>query len=562
MNQKLKNLSIRRKLTLSFGTIIFFCTIAAIIGALGIGSVFVSSRTLYTDYGQSQGNVNRMLADFKQNELLTNTLLVNTNPQGQETLLSALDANKAELLERFTESDELGYFNGLPDETLQEFELLLKQYFETQHSVVTLAVSGQKTQAIRLFTQSLMVEGEQVDNIIRQIILAQAQAGQSMLTALGRSTVRIMIVLAVFVFLSLIYSIVVSRKMSASIGQSVQGLLNGMDGLGSGDLGTRVEVLSQDDFGRIAESFNHTCQVLDGYVSHVNHTMAQIASGRLIYDDDLVFQGDFLTMQRSIMRMVEQQNQLIRVVQDTTGQVASASEQVSASAQSLAQGATEQAGSVQELSASFSVFSRQMSNAVGDAAVTTENAEQAGTLAKAADEKMQQMLSAMEEITASTRAMEQIAQSIDGIASQTNLLALNAAVEAARAGNAGKGFGVIADTVRHLALKSSEEAQATARLLQSTRDAVSTGKHLAADAAELLHDTSNASSQSVLSTAKVLDVLTGQFAALEQIHAGLDQISSVIQTNSAAAEESAAASEELQAQSTALEQHVSIFSLD
>lgn len=137
MSQTLKNLSIRQKLKLSFGTIILFCIIVAIIGALGIGSVFVNSRTLYTDFGQSQGSVNRMLADFKQNELLTNTLLVNTDPQGQETLLSALEANKTTLLERFSESNELGYFNSLSVETLQEFEVLLKQYFETQQSVVT-----------------------------------------------------------------------------------------------------------------------------------------------------------------------------------------------------------------------------------------------------------------------------------------------------------------------------------------------------------------------------------------------------------------------------------------
>lgn len=383
-----------------------------------------------------------------------------------------------------------------------------------------------------------------------------------MLVNLGHGTLRIMIILAICTLLALVYSIIISQKMSSSINQAVQGLLNGMEGLGAGKLGTRVDVLSQDDFGHIAETFNRTCQLLDGYVSHVNHTMSQIASGRLVYDDDLVFQGDFLTMQQSIMRMVQQQNQLIRLVQNTTEQVTSASEQVSASAQSLAQGSTEQSGSVQELTSSFSIFSQQMSAAVEDAAATSEKAEQAGKLTKAADEKMQQMLSAMDEINTASHEMEQIAHSIEGIASQTNLLALNAAVEAARAGSAGKGFGVIADTVRHLAIKSSEEAQKTSHLLQSALTAVSTGKDLASDAADLLHHTYTASRQSVQSTAKVLDVLTSQFSELEQIHTGLEQISAVIQANSAAAEESAAASEELYAQSTALEQHVRIFSLD
>lgn len=77
MHQKIKNLSIRLKLRLAFGTIIVLCMVAAVIGAFGIGTVFTSSRTLYNDFGQSQGTVNRLLADFKQNELLTGLLLLN-----------------------------------------------------------------------------------------------------------------------------------------------------------------------------------------------------------------------------------------------------------------------------------------------------------------------------------------------------------------------------------------------------------------------------------------------------------------------------------------------------
>jgi len=88
-----------------------------------------------------------------------------------------------------------------------------------------------------------------------------------------------------------------------------------------------------------------------------------------------------------------------------------------------------------------------------------------------------------------------------------------------------------------------------------------TGKQLAADAADLLRNTSAASSQSVQATAKVLDTLTNQFSALEQLHAALEQINAAIQTNSASAEESAAASQQLHAQSSALEQHVSVFTL-
>ena len=547
---------------LAFGTIILFCTVAALLGALGIGTVFTHSRTLYTDYGQAQGAVNRILAVFKQNELLTGSLLLNRDPQGQQQLLTALTANRTDLLDRLEAGDAAGYFDHLDPGDLLELESLLDTYFAAQAEVVEMVEDGSADDAVSRFTQELLVAGEAVNGMVQQIIAAQELAGQEMLNRLGATTSQVMILLGGFALFALIYSLVVTIRMSASIGQSVQGLMDGMESLRSGVLSTRIPVRSLDDLGRISQKFNETCEALDTCVSHVNATMEQVAVGRLVYDDTTVFQGDFLTMQQSIVRMIEQENQLIRLVQSTTEQVSSAAGQVSAAAQNLAQGATEQASSVEELSAAVSDFSTRMTAAVEDAAATSRKAGEAGNLTEQTNEKMDQMLEAMAQIYAASQEMGRVVQSIENIAFQTNLLALNAAVEAARAGSSGKGFAVIADTVRHLAIKSSEEAKETARLLQSTQNAVDLGRELAADAAGLLRDTAGAAEESAASTARVLSALTEQTAALEQIDSGLEQISAVIQNNSASSQESAAASQELHAQASELERHVRVFSLD
>lgn len=547
---------------LAFGTIILFCTVAALLGALGIGTVFTHSRTLYTDYGQAQGAANRILAVFKQNELLTGSLLLNRDPQGQQQLLTALTANRTDLLGRLETGDAAGYFDHLDPGDLLELESLLDTYFAAQAEVVEMVEDGSADDAVSRFTQELLVAGEAVDGMVQQIIAAQELAGQEMLNRLGATTSQVMILLGGFALFALIYSLVVTIRMSASIGQSVQGLMDGMESLRSGVLSTRIPVRSLDDLGRISQKFNETCEALDTCVSHVNATMEQVAAGRLVYDDTTVFQGDFLTMQQSIVRMIEQENQLIRLVQSTTEQVSSAAGQVSAAAQNLAQGATEQASSVEELSAAVSDFSTRMTAAVEDAAATSRKAGEAGELTEQTNEKMDQMLEAMAQIYAASQEMGRVVQSIENIAFQTNLLALNAAVEAARAGSSGKGFAVIADTVRHLAIKSSEEAKETARLLQSTQSAVDLGRELAADAAGLLRDTAGAAEESAASTALVLSALTEQTAALEQIDSGLEQISAVIQNNSASSQESAAASQELHAQASGLERHVRVFSLD
>ena len=477
-------------------------------------------------------------------------------------MLTALTANRADLLDRLEAGDAAGYFDHLDPGDLLELESLLATYFAAQAQVVQMVEDGSADDAVSRYTQDLLVAGEAVDGMVQQIIAAQDLAGQEMLSRLGATTAQVMILLGGFALFALIYSLVVTIRMSASIGQSVQGLMDGMESLRAGVLSTRIPVRSLDDLGRISQKFNETCETLDTCVSHVNATMEQVAAGRLVYDDTTVFQGDFLTMQQSIVRMIEQENQLIRLVQSTTEQVSSAAGQVSAAAQNLAQGATEQASSVEELSAAMSDFSTRMSAAVEDAAATSRKAGEAGNLTEQTNEKMDQMLEAMAQIYAASQEMGRVVQSIENIAFQTNLLALNAAVEAARAGSSGKGFAVIADTVRHLAIKSSEEAKETARLLQSTQSAVDLGRELPPDAAGLLRDTAGAAEESAASTARVLAALTEQTAALEQIDSGLEQISAVIQNNSASSQESAAASEQLHAQSSELERHVRVFSLD
>ena len=375
---------------------------------------------------------------------------------------------------------------------------------------------GSANDAVSRFTQELLVAGEAVDGMVQQIIAAQELAGQEMLSRLGATTSQVMILLGGFALFALAYSLIVTIRMSASIGQSVQGLMDGMESLRSGVLSTRIPVRSLDDLGRISQKFNETCETLDTCVSHVNATMEQVSS---------------------------------------------AAGQVSAASQNLAQGATEQASSVEELSAAVSEFSARMAAAVEDAAATSRKAGEAGTLTEQTNEKMDRMLEAMAQIYAASQEMGRVVQSIENIAFQTNLLALNAAVEAARAGSSGKGFAVIADTVRHLAIKSSEEAKETARLLQSTQNAVDPGRELAADAAGLLRDTAGVAEESAASTARVLSALTEQTAALEQIDSGLEQISAVIQNNSASSQESAAASEQLSGQAQMLKELVSRFQL-
>jgi methyl-accepting chemotaxis protein len=239
---------------------------------------------------------------------------------------------------------------------------------------------------------------------------------------------------------------------------------------------------------------------------------------------------------------------LIARLRGSVNQTVKAARQVSQAGQSLAEGASAQADSLQQTSASLEALSHMTQHNADHAQRSNELASEARAAADQGAEDVRVMDSAMAALKASNSDISKIIRTIDEIAFQTNILALNAAVEAARAGEAGMGFAVVADEVRNLAQRSAQAAKETAVKIEGALHNSVQGVEISAKVAEVLREIAGKTHQVNELAAQVATASREQIQGIQQINQAVGQVDRVTQSNAANSEESSSWADELTAQ--------------
>lgn len=554
----LKNIKIRSKL---FVIIIISALALSIVGIQGIGGLNKLSKGSEIIY-QDQLVPNQLFANLKANNLDIDTykfeLMVTKDNDRNETLQKHIKEKNEENSTLMEKIDQLKLMDNV-SKKYENFKTEYKKLQDISSEMLSLAVKNENDNAYDVYLKKMEPQRETANQLIEDIQTLNADNAKTIYQQDSKEAGSIITLLIIVIAAALVLSISIGLLMTRLITKPIKDIQALFAETEQGDFTVKGTYQSKDELGLLTSSFNKMVGGVRSIIETVGETSHQVASS----SQELSASADESTK---------------------------ASEYISTTIQELAVGSDQQVESVENsrtVIMGMTEFAGRISSNAEKAAATadqtakmslegTKAIDKVSTQMKSINETVVSLSEAFKHLTERSNEIGNITEVITSIAEQTNLLALNAAIEAARAGEQGKGFAVVADEVRKLAEQSARSAEQITRLItiiqndtKQTMNSVISATGEVKEGLVVVHEAGGAFQKIENSITEVVTQINDVTNLVKNLTAGASEIETAIsgvkevaetaaggtQTVSAATQEQLASMEEIAAASQILAQN-------
>lgn len=501
-------LTVGKKIILSFGTMLFLMLVIGILATNRLTYIEDKITNVVSSWLPGVERINNF--NYISEHLLTLTLrqtMTTDLPEKQQLEQEIEQTIKTanETLDSYAETIYL-------EEDQKNFDEL-KTKWESFLNSNELTLKSSKNKSKENFQQSMVIFDSMQNNLDALVKLNHngADKASTESTSAVKSTVTIIIIVLIF---ALFIEIFVSFKLVRSISKPIIELKGKVMTVSKGDLTESIQVASKDEIGELGRAFNNMLESLKGLVQNVKQNAELVAA--------------------------------------SSEEISASTEQMATGSQQQAEDASASADMVTDMTRAVQAVSKNAEETANLTDQTMAAAKQGSLALKDAIDGMDEINSSIHDLEGKSVQIGEIVEVIDDIAEQTNLLALNAAIEAARAGEAGKGFAVVADEVRKLAERSSTATKEIAHLVGTIQDntkvsvqSVQAGNEKVEKAGITFEEIVKLVQDSAAKANEIAAASEEQTAQAEEVLRAVENIASVTQETASGIQETATTATEL-----------------
>ncbi|OYO88392.1 hypothetical protein CG709_13875 [Lachnotalea glycerini] len=358
---------------------------------------------------------------------------------------------------------------------ISEIKQIQQDAFIYRSQAILLGSQERKQEAIELLAENYFDKMQSIDDILQEITNNTNSQLKSHIENVEKGILLLILLLLALIGVTIWHCVIRINKVIKSIQMPLDEIGDAMEEVHRGNLNFSLAYQSENELGKLADRVRETGEQLKIYVKNIDNVLGELSQKNFHVTVDMEYKGMFNPIEQSMKEIILVLHSVMESIFNTSQMVTFSAKNISLIADEMTEGAATQASATEELLSYIRTISCDVEKNAEETFEVYEHSEGVKKSIVTSKDKMSELISTMSRMLESSKQIFEIVSIIENIAEQTKLLSFNAAIEAARAGDSGNGFSVVASEIKKLADSTSEAANRTKHLIHKSNSIVAEG---------------------------------------------------------------------------------------